>query len=99
MSCIPTFSCALATKGANANAEVAAMAWRRVTRDFILHLPCCLGRAAAASEAGAKLTTLQQQMGGWRGGVKNGGRRSIRARPAGGSETARSSMFSDSRLN
>src|SRR3974390_3189642 len=41
MSCIPTFSCALATKGANANAEVAAMAWRRVTRDFILHLPYC----------------------------------------------------------
>src|ERR1700722_12632549 len=64
MSCIPTFSCALATKGANTSADVAAMAWRRVTRDFILHLPYCRGRAAAASEAEAKLTTLQQPMGG-----------------------------------
>src|ERR1700760_3093316 len=39
MSCIPTFSCAFATNGASTSAEVAAKAWRRVTRDFILDLP------------------------------------------------------------
>src|SRR4051812_33765254 len=47
MSCIPTFSSspALAANGPSASAEVAAKAWRRVTRVFIV-LPCVPPRSS-----------------------------------------------------